>query len=242
LANDKRFVVKNGLTAQNVQFVDDINSTNNSITVSMQNSDTLSFDGNVAIGKASANSALDVQGTITANNFAGDGSALTGVDSDTLDGQDGSYYLDWTNTTNKPDPTVTVSLSGDVSGSGNATLTDLANGSISITTTVADDSHNHIIGNIDGLQTALDGKLSTSGKAADSDLLDGLNSTQFLRSDANDTATGDVTFSGNVAINTLVANSSPGAAGQMLTSNGTTTYWSTPVSADDTLALAIALG
>ena len=58
----------------------------------------------------------------------------------------------------------TITLSGDVSGSGTT----------SISVTVADDSHNHIISNVDGLQTALDGKLSTSGKAADSNLLDGL--------------------------------------------------------------------
>ena len=76
----------------------------------------------------------------------------------------------------------TLSLSGDASGSvswdgsGNATLT----------VTVADDSHNHVISNVDGLQTALDGKLSTSGKAADSNLLDGIDSGSFLRSDATD--------------------------------------------------------
>lgn len=34
------------------------------------------------------------------------------------------------------------------------------------TITVNDDSHNHTISNVDGLQTALDGKLSTSGTAA----------------------------------------------------------------------------
>jgi hypothetical protein len=50
----------------------------------------------------------------------------------------------------------TITLTGDVSGSGTT----------SISVTVADDSHNHIISNVDGLQTALDGKLSTSGKAA----------------------------------------------------------------------------
>ena len=42
----------------------------------------------------------------------------------------------------------TITLSGDVSGSGTT----------AITVTVADDSHNHIISNVDGLQTALDGK------------------------------------------------------------------------------------
>jgi len=71
-------------------------------------------------------------------------------------------------TTATSDPTLT--LSGDASGS--ATFTNLGNATLSVT--VADDSHNHVISNVDGLQTALDGKLSTSGKAADSNLLDGL--------------------------------------------------------------------
>lgn len=42
----------------------------------------------------------------------------------------------------------TITLSGDVSGSGTT----------SIVVTVADDSHNHVISNVDGLQAALDGK------------------------------------------------------------------------------------
>ena len=46
----------------------------------------------------------------------------------------------------------TITLSGDVSGSGTT----------SISVTVADDSHNHVISNIDGLQTALDSKAPTS--------------------------------------------------------------------------------
>ena len=42
----------------------------------------------------------------------------------------------------------TITLSGDATGSGTT----------SIVVTVADDSHNHVISNVDGLQTALDGK------------------------------------------------------------------------------------
>ena len=42
----------------------------------------------------------------------------------------------------------TITLSGDVSGSGTT----------SISVTVADDSHNHVISNVDGLQTALNAK------------------------------------------------------------------------------------
>ena len=50
----------------------------------------------------------------------------------------------------------TITLSGDVSGSGTT----------AITVTVADDSHNHIISNVDGLQTALDGKAPLTGTGA----------------------------------------------------------------------------
>jgi len=47
----------------------------------------------------------------------------------------------------------TITLSGDATGSGTT----------SIAVTVADDSHNHIISNVDGLQTALDAKLALAG-------------------------------------------------------------------------------
>jgi len=60
----------------------------------------------------------------------------SGLDSDLLDGQDGSYYLDWTNATNKPDPVITVTLTGDVTGSANTTLTDLASGTVTVSTTI----------------------------------------------------------------------------------------------------------
>ena len=63
----------------------------------------------------------------------------------------------------------TITLGGDLSGS--ASFNGSAN--ITITAAVVDDSHNHIIANVDGLQTALNGKLSTSGTAADSDKVDG---------------------------------------------------------------------
>jgi hypothetical protein len=48
--------------------------------------------------------------------------------------------VDWSNVLNKPDPVISVNLTGDVSGSGNATLTDLANGNISISTTIGANS------------------------------------------------------------------------------------------------------
>ena len=49
-----------------------------------------------------------------------------------------------------------ITLGGDASGS--VVIDGTAN--VTLTVAVADDSHNHIISNVDGLQTALDGKLS----------------------------------------------------------------------------------
>jgi hypothetical protein len=69
-------------------------------------------------------------------------------------------------TTATADPTLT--LAGDASGS--ATFTNLGNATLTVT--VADDSHNHIISNIDGLQTALDGKAT----AGDENIIDGATS------------------------------------------------------------------
>jgi hypothetical protein len=45
--------------------------------------------------------------------------------------------------------------------------------------------------------------LTTSGKAADSNLLDGINSTSFLRSDQNDTMSGVLTITGNNGVSKL---------------------------------------
>lgn len=52
----------------------------------------------------------------------------------------------------------TISLAGDVTGS----VSFNGGSNVSITATVADDSHNHIIGNVDGLQTALNSKADDS--------------------------------------------------------------------------------
>ena len=51
----------------------------------------------------------------------------------------------------------TISISGDASGS----VSFDGSTNVSISVTVADGSHNHVIGNVDGLQTALDGKVGT---------------------------------------------------------------------------------
>lgn len=53
----------------------------------------------------------------------------------------------------------TISLTGDVSGS----VAFDGSGNVSLAAIVSDDSHNHVIANVDGLQAALDAKLALGG-------------------------------------------------------------------------------
>ena len=90
----------------------------------------------------------------------------------------------------------TITLSGDVSGSGTT----------AITVTVADDSHNHIISNVDGLQTALDAKAPlaspaltgtpTAPTAATATNTTQIATTAFVKAQGYTTNTGTVTSVG----------------------------------------------
>lgn len=48
--------------------------------------------------------------------------------------------IDWSKVLNKPDPIITGVLSGDVTGTGSVTLTDLQNGTLNISVTLADNT------------------------------------------------------------------------------------------------------
>jgi hypothetical protein len=76
---------------------------------------------------------------------------------------------------------ITLTLAGDLTGS--AIFTNLGNATL--TAAVVDDSHNHIISNVDGLQAALDA--TDDARAALQDNIDALEAT---------TITGDVGISG----------------------------------------------
>jgi DNA-binding FrmR family transcriptional regulator len=91
--------------------------------------------------------------------------AGSGLDADLLDGQSSAYYATAASvstntgaiaTINAKDPVLTVI--GDASGT--ATFTNLGNATMTLT--IADDSHNHTIANVDGLQSALDAKATPS--------------------------------------------------------------------------------
>lgn len=159
MANDKKFITKNGLVTQNVEYLSpDRDST---INLEMLDSDTLSwegdsgqlfsitdsltgvifsvndisgvpsievdddgtirfaeFAGNVLIGTATddGTNKLQVDGSVAATSFSGDGSDLTNVDADQLDGEDGSYYLNYNNFTNTPSLYDSGDFDSDFSG------------------------------------------------------------------------------------------------------------------------------
>jgi len=85
--------------------------------------------------------------------------------------------------------TASVTLTGDVSGSAS-----FSSNAVSITTTIADDSHNHIIGNVDGLQAALDNRMTVAN--TQTLVGDRLGATATVEI-TGDVAGGPTAFSGN---------------------------------------------
>jgi len=147
--------------------------------------------------------------------------AFVGVDGDTTSGTVVKRITDL----EQKDFTVSFGTGSDLSGSFTVTnFGDVTN----TTVAVRDDSHNHTIGNVDNLQTTLDGKLSTTGTAADSTKLGGAAAGSYLRSDADDTTTGSLTVGGvgkNLKIKDTVAGSQAITfATSDLTANRTVTF------------------
>ena len=104
----------------------------------------------------------------------------------------------------------TIALGGDLSGS--ASFNGSAN--ITITAAVTDDSHNHVVSNIDGLQTTLDGKAALASAqtftAAQRGTVSSLTSAATITPNF---ATAN-NFSVSLGTNTTIANPSNLTAGQ----------------------------
>jgi hypothetical protein len=185
VANDKDFRVKNGiLVGENASVVGtlevpqvDFTNDTNTISAIMLSTDTLSFSGDSGQLFSITDS---LSGTIFAVND------ISGVPSIEVD-DDGTIRFAETfgnvligTTTN--DGTNKLQISGSASVSGDITVSGTVDGR-----DVAADGTK-----LDDLETALSDKLSTSGKAADSNLLDGIDSSGFKR--VNDQTQVDVTL------------------------------------------------
>jgi mannitol/fructose-specific phosphotransferase system IIA component len=90
----------------------------------------------------------------------------------------------------------TIGLSGDVSGS----VSFDGSQDVTITATIADDSHNHVIGNVDGLQSALDTKATWSALTATN------TSIRLAVSDRLQVANAAATYATRTTVNSNLAN------------------------------------
>ena len=123
------------------------------IAANLEGNVTGNITGNVA-GNAATASALESARTIGGVSFDGTANIdLAGVN--TAGNQDTTGNAA---TATALENARTIQVSGDVTGSASFDGTS----NINITTTVQDDSHAHVISNVDGLQTALDAKVPTS--------------------------------------------------------------------------------
>jgi len=128
---------------------------NTAFTLTSTNGGTSGLYSALHYATEAANSATAAQNTA---NAIGDLDSLSDV---TISSIANNQFIQYNNASSKfvnvtKSPTIT--LQGDVTGGG--TLTNL--GDVTFTTTVTDDSHNHVISNIDNLQTTLDAKSTES--------------------------------------------------------------------------------
>ena len=136
----------------------------------MTSADKTKLDGIAAGAQVNVGTNLGSSGTggtRTITSSTGTNTSITytaadiGAPSTTGTGASGTWGISVTGnagTATKLATARTISLAGDVTGS---TSFD-GSGNVSITATVADDSHNHVISNVDGLQSALDAKVDDS--------------------------------------------------------------------------------
>ena len=186
----------------------------------------------------------DVTGTV---NF--DGSApvsMTTAVGDNTHSHGDSTITDvaWSKISSKPDPVVTVTLTGDVTGTANATLTDLGNGTVTVATTIAansvalgtDTTGNYVAGITNGSY------ITTSGTAGEgwspTIAVDATSANIASKVVARDTSgnfsagTITATLSGNASTATTLANS--------VNINGVSFNGSTNISIEDRLGTSIA--
>lgn len=188
--------------------------------------------------KTGSNTVIDVfgQSLNTSANVSFNDISLTGnLSATTLTGN-----LDWSYIHSKPD--LKIDITGDAVG--NATFTDLGNGSINVAlsnTAVTPGTYGNssvvpVItvdskGRITSATTnTISGVTSFAYEASNNTLTIGTNGGSFTANINSFTSTSisNANLTGNVSISTIVANGSVGTSGQILVSNSTGIYWKDP--------------
>lgn len=110
----------------------------------------------------------------------------------------------------------TITLNGDVSGS----VSFDGSSNVTLTATVADDSHNHVINNIDGLATQLASKASLVGNSGQDFSADTLNATTVDLGNWTVTETGGVLYFATGGVNKMKLD----ASGNLTVTGNVTAY------------------
>lgn len=162
----------------------------------------IQLDGGASYGQSGVkvignNNSLTVNGNIVLNagNYTSYSPSLTGS------GASGTWGISVTGNAGTATTLATartIALGGDLSGS--ASFNGSAN--ITITAAVADDSHNHVISNVDGLQAALDGKASTTSPTFSGDVT--MSGTGALKVANGTTAQRPTASNGQIRYNTTL--------------------------------------
>ena len=135
-----------------------------------------------------------------------------------------SGSLDWSYLQNVPDPKITVNVSGDVSGSANTTLTDLADGVINLNLDIPTTS------NLTFNNLTVSNNLTVTGNTTTDDLVASGNITG-----SNFRATGDAVVGGDVNVTGDISGNNLTLAGNLTVAGTTTTVNSTTVEIGDNI-------
>lgn len=141
----------------------------------------------------------------------------SGLDADLLDGQEGSYYQPSSSAL-----TTSTTFAGDVSGTSGAMV-------------VADDSHNHVVSNIDGLSTTLNAvkpSISSIGGA----IVPGASSTILINGSCFDTTNVSVEYKEGSTLLATVTGVTPTSSGIISTATPSQVY---NQSAGDTISIRV---
>lgn len=173
---------------------------------------TVTARDNTTSGAINVNGDILLTGSVTSTN-QGRMIDFTGFDKEgTTDFSDRAYIQHTTATGGHSGSVLVISSQND-SGDGIAFLTNASSKLKHNSNNIATENWVSGLGYItegvaDSRYQPIGSYLTTTGKAADSDLLDGINSSSFVRSDVNDTVTGVISF--NAGINTLSINDTSG--------------------------------
>jgi len=167
MANNKKFITKNGLRTQNIQMASANNA--NAMELALSNADALTLAGD-------AGTLLTVNDTTTGNTLVVNGNILATAITAAITGNSSTATaLQTARTINGTSFDGTANITTQTWGTSRditiGSTTRSVNGSTNLTWSLADigaaaASHTHTISDVTGLQTALDGKIASTEKGA----------------------------------------------------------------------------